>query len=129
MDIEQKALEYHANGYNCAQSVFAACCEYTEMDEKTALALAAGFGGGLRSGEICGAVAGAVMATDLVFPFNDPADSEAKQKTAAIAQQCVSIARDKYGYVRCADLKGSINCSEIIAFMAKNAEEIIKKEK
>lgn len=51
MDIGQKALNYHANGFNCAQSVFAACCEYTGMDEKTALALSAGFGGGARSGE------------------------------------------------------------------------------
>ena len=127
MDIGQKALEYHASGYNCAQSVFAACCEYTGMDEKTALALSAGFGGGLRSGEICGAVAGAVMATDLVFPFNDAANTEAKQKVAAIAQQCVGIAREKYGYVRCADLKGNINCSEIITFMAKTAEEVIRK--
>ena len=44
MDIGQRALDYHKNGYNCAQSVFAACCEYTGMDEKTALAISAGFG-------------------------------------------------------------------------------------
>ena len=54
---------------------------------------------------------------------------EAKDKIAAIAKQCVAIAREKYGYVRCADLKGNINCSEIIAFMAKTAEDIMKKEK
>ena len=36
---------------------------------------------------------------------------------------------EKYGYVRCADLKGNIDCSEIIAFMAKTAEDIMKKEK
>ena len=62
MDIGQRALDYHKNGYNCAQSVFAACCEYTGMDEKTALAISAGFGGGARSGELCGAVTGAIMA-------------------------------------------------------------------
>ena len=62
MDIGQRALDYHKNGYNCAQSVFAACCEYTGMDEKTALAISAGFGGGARSGELCGAVTGAIIA-------------------------------------------------------------------
>ena len=129
MDIGQKALEYHASGYNCAQSVFAACCGYTGVDEKTALALSAGFGGGLRSGEVCGAIAGAVMAADMVFPFNDASDAAAKQKIAAIAQKCVDIAREKYGCVRCAELKGNINCGEIIEFKAKTAEEIINKEK
>ncbi len=129
MDIGQRALDYHKSGYNCAQSVFAACCEYTGMDEKTALAISAGFGGGARSGELCGAVTGAIMAEGLVFPFNDGQDTEAKDKIAAIAKQCVAIAREKYGYVRCADLKGNINCSEIIAFMAKTAEDIMKKEK
>ena len=102
MDIGQRALDYHKNGYNCAQSVFAACCEYTGLDEKTALALSAGFGGGARSGELCGAVTGAIMAEGLVFPFNDGQDTEAKDKIAAIAKQCVTIAREKYGYVRCA---------------------------
>lgn len=37
MDIGQRALDYHKSGYNCAQSVFAACCEYTGMDEKRRL--------------------------------------------------------------------------------------------
>ena len=129
MDIGQKALSYHKNGFNCAQSVFAACCEYTGMDEKTALALSAGFGGGARSGELCGAVTGAVMAEGLVFPFNDGQDAEAKDRISSIAKRCVDIAREKYSHVRCAELKGSIDCSEIIAFMAETAEDIMKKEK
>ncbi len=128
MNIGQKALEYHQNGFNCAQSVFAACCEYTGMDEKTALAVSAGFGGGARSGELCGAITGAVMAEGLVFPFVDGQDVEAKEKIAAIAKQCVGLAREKYGFVRCADLKGNINCNEIIAFMAETAEQIIEKK-
>lgn len=82
-----------------------------------------------EAAELCGAVTGAIMAEGLVFPFNDGQDTEAKDKIAAIAKQCVAIAREKYGYVRCADLKGNINCSEIIAFMAKTAEDIMKKEK
>ncbi|MCI6184559.1 MAG: C-GCAxxG-C-C family protein [Clostridiales bacterium] len=129
MDIGQRALDYHNKGFNCAQSVFAACCEYTGMDEKTALALSAGFGGGARSGELCGAVTGAVMAEGLVFPFTDGQDIAAKDKIASIAKQCVSIAREKYGHVRCEELKGNIDCMEIIAFMAKTAEDIMNKEK
>ena len=52
MSVKDTALEYHLNGYNCAQSVLAACRDYYDIDEKTALAISAGFGGGVRSGEI-----------------------------------------------------------------------------
>ena len=45
MSVKDKALEYHLNGYNCAQSVMAACRDYYDIDEKTALAISAGFGG------------------------------------------------------------------------------------
>ena len=38
MSMEEKAAQYHAKGFNCAQSVLAACGEYTGLDEKTALA-------------------------------------------------------------------------------------------
>ena len=129
MTVSEKAVLLHGQGYNCAQSVLAACGEYTGMDEKTALAVSAGFGGGARSGELCGAISGAIMANGLAFPFNDASDAEAKQKIAQIATRCVDIAREKYGRVRCAELKGNINCSEIITIMAEAAEEIINKEK
>ena len=49
MTVSEKAVLLHGQGYNCAQSVLAACGEYTGMDEKTALAIAGGFGGGMRS--------------------------------------------------------------------------------
>lgn len=127
MDIAKKALEYHNGGYNCAQSVLAACGAYTGLDEKTSLALSAGFGGGARSGELCGAVSGAVMACGLVFPFAAASDAQAKQRIAEIAKDCVSFARERYGAVRCAELKGNISCEEIICLMAQKAEEIINK--
>ena len=130
MSVKDTALEYHLNGYNCAQSVLAACRDYYDIDEKTALAISAGFGGGVRSGEICGAISGAVMAAGLACPFNDAQDTEAKKKIAAIASKSVDIVRDKYGCVRCIDLKKSgVRCPEIIGFMAEAAENIIKENK
>jgi C_GCAxxG_C_C family probable redox protein len=48
--------------FNCAQSVFAACGPHEGLSEQTCLALAGPFGGGMgRSGEVCGAVTGALM--------------------------------------------------------------------
>ena len=124
-NIKEKALEYHAAGFNCAQSVLAACKEYTGLDDSAALAISAGFGGGLRSGEICGA-----MALGLVCPFNEADNAEAKVKIAELAKNCVSACNDEYNCIRCLDLKQSgVNCSEIIGRMAEIAENMIIKAK
>ena len=63
----------------------------------------------------------------LACPFNDAQDTEAKKKIATIASKSVDIVRDKYGCVRCIDLKkNGVSCPEIIGFMAETAEKIIK---
>jgi len=129
-DIKEIAVKYHKAGYNCAQSVLCACGEYTGVDEKTALALSAGLGGGLRSGEICGAISGAVIALGMAFPFADAADTESKNKIAVLAKECVSRGREAFGAVRCAELKGkAISCEALIAEMAAIAEDLIKNNK
>ena len=48
MDRITLANNYHDNGFNCAQSVFAAFGDITGIDEKTALKIAGGFGGGVK---------------------------------------------------------------------------------
>ena len=79
MDIKEKAEKLHKSGFNCAQSVLGACGEYTGLDDNTALAVSAGFGGGVRSGEICGAISGAVMAIGMAQQ-SDPAEPEERWK-------------------------------------------------
>ncbi len=129
-NIKEKALEYHMAGFNCAQSVLAACKEYTGLDDSAALAISAGFGGGLRSGEICGAISGAVMALGLACPFNEADNAEAKVKIAELAKSCVSSCKEEYDYIRCLDLKrNGISCNELIGKMAEIAEDMIIKAK
>lgn len=126
MSVKDKAMEYHNAGYNCSQSVLAACSKYTGLKEKTAFAVSAGFGTGVRSGEICGAISGAVMALGLAFPGKDASDAEAKKLMTTITKKCVSAAKCKYGCVRCAELKKNcVSCSEMIETMAQTAEKII----
>lgn len=129
MDIGEKAVSYHKSGFNCAQSVFAACGQYTGMDEKIALSVSCGFGGGLRSGEVCGAISGAVMALGMVFPYNESGDQAAKDKIAALAKQCVASCKEKCGAVTCRDLlalEGKQGCNRFIKECAEIAEEMIK---
>lgn len=130
MDIKEKANSYHDKGYNCAQAVLAACEEYTGLDEKTALAISGGFGGGLRSGEICGAISGAVMAIGLANPYIDCTDQEAKDKIAALAKECVARGKELFDCVRCEEMKGvKFTCHYFIGEMAAIAEEMIKNNK
>ena len=127
MDVKERALELHDKGFNCAQCVLHAMNEHTGLDEKTALAISAGFGGGLRCGEICGAISGAVMAAGIANPFCDGTDTKAKDKIAKLARECSGAFKEKYGCVRCVELKQTGHpCSELIAFGAETAEKIIK---
>lgn len=130
MGVMQEATRLHVSGYNCAQSVLAACRDYTGLEDGTALAVSAGFGGGLRCGEICGAVSGAMMAIGMACPYNDCTDLEAKSKIAALARECTGRFEEAFGCLRCQDLKANkVSCPVLIEYAAQLAEDMIKKEK
>ena len=62
----QKGVVQFETGYNCAQSVLTSYSSELGLDDHQALRLAAPFGGGIgHSGEVCGAVSGAMMVADL----------------------------------------------------------------
>ena len=130
MTIEEKAAQYHNRGFYCAQSVLAACGEYTGLNEEAALAVAGGLGGGVRCGEICGAVTGAVIAIGLCNPFTDGADNAAKVNIAVKTKAFTEQFKQQFGCIRCLDLKVSGRpCSELIGCCAKAAEAVIKENK
>ena len=127
MSVQEESLRLHACGFNCAQSVLAALGSYTGMEKKTALAVSGGFGGGVRSGEICGAASGAVMALGLAFPFADGDEAEAKKRIAKLPMAFTREFVKQFGCIRCVDLKRKgVPCDELIAWAAKRAEEIIQ---
>lgn len=106
MGIGQDALMLHMDGYNCAQAVLASAGKLTGLDEAEALAIAAGFGGGLRCGEVCGAVSGAVMTLGKCFPYNDSSDIEAKAKIAELARNFCAEFKARFDGLRCEDIVG-----------------------
>ena len=129
MDVKKLATEYHEKGFNCAQSVLCSCAEYTGLDEKTALAVSGGFGGGLRCGEVCGAVSGAVMAVGMCCQYVDNNDLETKAKIAELAKHVCGEFNNKYGVIRCADLKKAGKpCAELIEYCAELCERTIKEK-
>ena len=76
MNHAEKAVEYYSNNFNCSQGVFTTYATEMGMDEKMALMLATNFGGGERKGELCGAVAGALMVLGLRCGHYDSNDME-----------------------------------------------------
>ena len=128
--IGEEAVRLHGEGFNCAQCVLSACGKYTGLDRACALSLACGFGGGVRCGEICGAISGAVMAIGASEPAAGAGDREAMTRVAALTKRCTGAFREKYGNLRCLDLKRSgVPCDELIAFGAETAEKLIKENK
>ena len=72
----ERAEAYRKNGANCAQALLAAFADMMGITETQALAVGAGLGGGVRSGNICGAVNAPVMILGCAFP--EMAASKAK---------------------------------------------------
>ena len=126
MGIKEDAVRLHGEGFNCAQCVLCSCNAYTGLDRETALAVSCGFGGGVRCGEICGAISGAVMAIGAAKK-NISDDRNAMADVAALTKKTTAAFRDKFGFVRCLDLKRSgVPCDDLIAFGAETAEKFLE---
>ena len=103
---EEKALDLFTSGkgYNCAQSVLGVFCEESELDIDNAFKLSNGFGGGMRFGEVCGAVSGAVMAIGLKCGFSVEKDFEQKEFCYAKTDEFLEIFKKENDSTLCRDL-------------------------
>ena len=90
---------------NCAQSVFAALT-HGDIDQETAYSTAACFGGGMRTGEVCGAVTGALMALGYYHGAKEVGDTASKEKANALATMFLQDFKKSQGAIRCRDLLG-----------------------
>lgn len=94
-------------GYNCAQSVFLAFADVHGMDEKTAAALSAPFGGGMgRLREVCGAVSGMFLVLGVLYGYNDPRANEEKTALYTSVQKLAAEFEKKNGSIVCRELLG-----------------------
>lgn len=65
----EEVINTFNSGYNCSQTVISVFCKGIDIDRETALKISSGFGGGMRKGEVCGAVTGAIMVLGLKQGF------------------------------------------------------------
>lgn len=103
-----KAQELFKQGFNCSQSVFAACADlYGITDEALALRLSASFGGGIgRMRLTCGAACGMFLLAGLENGSATPGDAEGKKHNYELVQRLAADFKAEHGSITCADLLG-----------------------
>jgi len=109
------ATAYFNEGFSCSQAVISSFSEDFGLDRETARKLSCGFGAGMgRSGNICGAVTGAIMVIGLKYGKGTIGDDAAKEKTYALVQEFIAKFRAK---------NGSINCTELLGYDLRDPEQ------
>ncbi|HVI95502.1 MAG TPA: C-GCAxxG-C-C family protein [Anaeromyxobacter sp.] len=102
-----RAVSLFDQGFTCAQAVLAAFAARHGLDEPTALKVACAYGGGIaRSGEMCGAVSGALMVIGLAHGKASLADDSAKERTYALTREFWKRFREQQRSLVCKELIG-----------------------
>jgi C_GCAxxG_C_C family probable redox protein len=145
MSVEQQARRNFNSGFNCAESVLLVLSRQLRKKMKgvgpAIPRIATGFGGGVgRNGDICGALAGGVMALGLALG-RDRKEQSRDPCYSAVDRFYSEFVR-KFGTCRCSELTGvdlktpdglkmhqdrihTERCSPIVAWAAENASRII----
>ncbi len=129
--MKDKALDYYMNGgYSCSESVIKAAIDEGLCD-KSLLAAATAFSGGMSSGCVCGAVAAAQIISGLHFGRDNQFenDNTAREKAAFIVEEF----KKKHKVTCCRVLSKNLqgmnrkqNCSNYVADACDIIEQLLK---
>ena len=109
------ALASFNQGFTCSSAVFSSFADELGLEEKTAWKIACGFGAGIsRTGNICGAVSGAIMVIGLKYGKAEQGDDAATDKTRALTRDFIREFTQK---------NGSVNCTELLGYNLRNQDE------
>ena len=115
---KQKALENFKSGMNCAQSIVCAYSDLFNLDEATAFKIAEGFGGGMGTGSVCGALTGVFTLLGLLNSSGST-QNITKAQTIKLVQSAWKQFEELNGSTLCEVLKGRtgnppVPCSKCI---------------
>ena len=115
MTKSDKALASFRSGFTCSSAVFSAFSDEMGLDSETATKIACGFGAGIsKTGNICGAVSGAIMVIGLKYGKTIQGDDAATDKTRALVRVFMQEFRQRHG---------SVNCTELLGYNLSNPDE------
>lgn len=110
----ERAKALFKQGFNCSQSVFAACADLYGIEEEAfALRLSASFGGGIgRMRQTCGAACGMFMLAGLEEGCTTPGDAEGKKANYTLVQALAEKFKQENGSLICAELLSGVRSQE-----------------
>ncbi len=104
---QDRAEQFFRQGYNCSQSVVAACADIYGIDTNLALRLGASFGGGIgRMRQTCGAACGMFLLAGLHNGSTTPHDNDGKMKNYQTVRNLAEQFKQENGSLICAELLG-----------------------
>jgi C_GCAxxG_C_C family probable redox protein len=148
MTLTEKAISLHLGGSSCSQAVFTVFAEGLGMDPRQAHRLSTGLGGGVgRTGNICGAISGGVLALSLIYGSDVGGDQDGKMKTYEAVKAFLDEMEKRRGSTQCRDLLGGADlwteagrakvkdeglgakvCNPLIAEVVEYIEPLLPKE-
>lgn len=115
MTKSDDALASFNQGITCSSAVFSAFAEDLGLDDMMARKIACGFGAGIsRTGNICGAVSGAILVIGLKYGKTEKGDDAATVKTRARTREFMEEFSKR---------NGSVNCAELLGYNLNNQDE------
>jgi C_GCAxxG_C_C family probable redox protein len=118
MKKSDTAVARYLSGFTCSSAVFSTFSEDLGLDGNTAKKIACGFGAGIsKTGNICGAVSGAILVIGLKYGKTEARDPAATEKTRALVQECIREFAARHG---------SVNCTEILGYNLNIPDEYDK---
>jgi len=115
MTKQDEANACFMGGFTCSAAVFSTFAPELGLDAGTAKKIACGFGAGIsKTGNICGAVSGAILVIGLKYGKDTPKDNAATDKTRALVREFIREFTAQHG---------SINCTELLGYNLNVPEE------
>lgn len=132
--MKEKAVNYYKEGYSCSESVILAAVDEGLCD-KTLLSVSTAFSGGMSSGCLCGAVAGAQMVLGANFGKQNLKNNE--ETARAKAKEFIDEFKKKRNATCCRVLSAGFdfhsterkqNCTCIVEESADLLENLISEK-
>ena len=131
----EQTVALHDKGYNCAQAIVCTYAQDFGIDIETAYKLSEGFGFGMGTMSVCGALSGGLMVAGLKNSAGVQSPGATKGATYKINRAITQAFEQATGALLCAELKGRdtgkpiCSCEECIRCGARIVEEHLLSDK
>ncbi len=115
MTKSEEALATFMSGFTCSSAVFSTFSGEMGLDPDTAKKIACGFGAGIsKTGNMCGAVSGAILVIGLKCGKTKKGDDAATEKTRGLVREFIREFTARHG---------SVNCTELVGYDLSDTED------